>query len=86
MSTITVRVDEPTKQTAALVLGDIGLDLSTAVRMFLRQVVLRGRMPVELMQDPFYAESNLAVLRQSIQQLDEGKVVIKTLDELRAME
>lgn len=86
MSTVTVRVDEQTKQRASDVLGDLGLDVSTAVRMFLRQVVIRGQMPVELVQDPFYSESNMASIRESIRQLDEGKVVVKTLDELRAME
>ena len=86
MSTITVRVDDQTKQDAANVLADIGLDVSTAVRMFLRQVVIRGQMPIELLQDPFYSESNQAALRQSIAQLDAGNVVVKTLDQLRAME
>jgi len=86
MSTVTVRVDEQTKQSAANVLADIGLDVSTAVRMFLRQVVIRGQMPIELLQDPFYSESNQAALRASVAQLDAGRVVTKTPDELAAME
>ncbi len=86
LSTVTVRVDEQTKQTATAVLADIGLDVSTAVRMFLRQLVIRGQMPIELVQDPFYSESNQARLRHSIQQLDEGMTVTRTMDELRAME
>ena len=83
MSTVTVRVDEQTKQLATLVLADIGLDVSTAVRIFLRQIVNRGRMPIELVQDPFYSEANMAILSQSIAELNEGKVVVKTIDELR---
>ena len=43
-------------------------------------------MPVELIQDSFYSQSNQAALRESIRQLDEGKVVVTTMDELRAME
>jgi len=86
MSTVTVRVDEQTKQNATNVLADIGLDVSTAVRMFLRQVAIRGQMPIELLQDPFYSESNQAVLRASIAQLDAGRVIAKTTDELAAME
>jgi DNA-damage-inducible protein J len=85
MSTVTVRVDEETKQGATSVLSDIGLDVSTAVRMFLRQIVLRGQMPLELTQDPFYSQSNQNALRESIQQYHEGRVVVKTLEELESL-
>ena len=85
-STVTVRVDENTKNAATAVLNDIGLDVSTAVRMFLRQLVIRGQMPIELIQDSFYSPSNLAVIRESIQQLDQGTVIVKSFDELQAME
>jgi len=85
MTTITVRVDEQTKQNAGLVLADIGLDVSTAVRMFLRQLVIRGQMPIELLQDPFYSESNLVRLRESIDQADRGEFTkVTTLEELKA--
>jgi DNA-damage-inducible protein J len=86
MSTVTVRVDEETKQTASSVLEDIGLDVSTAVRMFLRQIVLRGQMPIELTQDAFYSQSNQAALRASIQQFHDGRVVSTTLEELESLE
>ena len=36
-------------------------------------------------EDPFYSETNMAQLRKSEQQLKEGKVVIKTMNELEAM-
>jgi DNA-damage-inducible protein J len=86
MSTVTVRVDEDTKTSAAAVLADIGLDVSTAVRVFLRQVVLRGQMPVELLQDPFYGQSNQAALKASLAQLESGQTVTHTIDELQAFE
>ena len=34
----------------------------------------------------FYGPTNMAVLRQSIQEANEGRFVTKTMDELRAME
>jgi len=85
MTTVTVRVDEKTKQNAALILADLGLDVSTAVRMFLRQLVIRGQMPIELLQDPFYSQSNLAQLRKSITQAERGEFAkVTTLDQLEA--
>ena len=47
--TIQVRVDETVKDEAALVLADAGLNLSTAVRMFLVRVAKERSLPF----DPF---------------------------------
>ena len=47
--TIKVRVDETVKNEAALVLADAGLNLSTAVRMFLVRVARERSLPF----DPF---------------------------------
>jgi len=85
MTTVTVRVDEATKQSAALVFANIGLDLSTAVRMFLRQAVIRGYMPLDLAQDPFYSEPNVKALGESIAQAERGEFAkVTTLEELEA--
>jgi len=85
MATVTVRVDEQTKKNASMVLANIGLDVSTAVRIFLRQIVIRGQMPLELVQDPFFSQSNVAALRESIAQADRGEFAkVTTLEELEA--
>lgn len=39
MATINVRIDEADKKKAQAVLEDMGLDLSTAIKMYLKQVV-----------------------------------------------
>ena len=36
--------------------------------------------------DPFYSESNMKALDESAKELEEGKSVTKTLDELESME
>lgn len=48
MTTIQVRTDEKLKKEAMKVLADLGLDLSTAVNMFLVQVKLRKAIPFEV--------------------------------------
>ena len=45
--TIQVRVDETVKDEAALILADAGLDLSTAVRMFLVRVASERSLPFD---------------------------------------
>lgn len=43
------------------------------------------RIPFEVSVDPFYSEKNTNALNESIAQLKEGNVVIKTIEELEEM-
>lgn len=43
------------------------------------------RTPFEVSIDPFYSEKNANALNESIKQLKEGNVVIKTIGELEEM-
>lgn len=43
-----IRVDEDLKNNANMVLEDIGLDLSTAIRMFLNKIVTLNGLPFEI--------------------------------------
>ena len=53
--------------------GD-GLDMSSAVRLFLKQVVIRRRVPFDVIaEDPFWSDANQRVLAESIRSLEEGK-------------
>ncbi|MEG0147435.1 MAG: type II toxin-antitoxin system RelB/DinJ family antitoxin [Raoultibacter sp.] len=47
-ATLTVRLDLDTKERAASVVEGLGVDLSSAVRMFLTQVALRNEIPLSL--------------------------------------
>ena len=45
---ISVRVQEDTKKEAEQLFSEMGLSMSTAVNLFLKQVVLTGKIPFEL--------------------------------------
>ncbi len=45
MTTIQVRIDEKTKQSSAKILDEIGIDMSAAIKMFLKQIILRKGIP-----------------------------------------
>ncbi|MDR1633878.1 MAG: type II toxin-antitoxin system RelB/DinJ family antitoxin [Bifidobacteriaceae bacterium] len=88
-TTVTVRVDEATKAAASRVVEGLGLDLSSAIRVFLRQIVLRNAVPVDLSypDDPFYSPENMARLRESTAQAERGEFAkVTTLAELEAAE
>jgi len=73
-STLQVRLDHQLKKDADMFFSAAGLDTTTAVRMFLRQVVIRQAIPFEIVaSDAFYAPANQKVLKKSILQLESGK-------------
>lgn len=53
MANLQVRVDDTLKMEADRLFASIGMDTSTAVRVFLKQAVLRGAIPFELRGDPY---------------------------------
>lgn len=46
--TTSIRMDADTKKAASELLNDLGLDLSSAVNIFLKQVILQGGLPFEV--------------------------------------
>ena len=81
MAVLQVRVDDELKNQASAVLEQMGLDLSTAVRMFLKRTVAVNGFPFEMMLD----ESGLRMhkLITSIQRHSEEIGISEmTLDEI----
>lgn len=85
-TTINIRIDEDLKNQSEMILEDMGLNMTTAFKIFLKEVIRSNSIPFKIKADPFYSESNQRVLKQSIKQFDNGEVVVKTMDELRSME
>lgn len=50
MATLNVRVDEELKKQASELFSSLGLDMSTAVNMFLRQAVMRDGIPFDVVR------------------------------------
>jgi DNA-damage-inducible protein J len=59
---IQVRVDQALKSEAEKLFSDIGLDMPTAIRLFLKQSIIKNGIPFPLERDPFYSASNQAHL------------------------
>lgn len=51
MSQIAVRVDDKLKKDATKVFSELGLDMSTAVKLFLKQSVLTRSIPFDVKLD-----------------------------------
>jgi len=85
---LNIRMDKELKERADVFFGEMGMNMTTAINVFIRQSLREGKIPFEisLSQDPFYSASNMAVLRRSVQEANEGRLVSKSFDELLAME
>ena len=86
MAQLSMRVDDKVKKRAELACEALGLSMTTAINLYLVKLGNEMRIPFEVSIDPFYSESNIKALKESIKQLEEGKVVVKTMKELEAME
>ena len=75
-STLQIRVDSDLRHDADELFARAGLDLSSAVRLFLKQSVIRQRLPFEVVAvnpDPFFSEANQRVLGESISSYERGE-------------
>ena len=59
--------------------------MSTAVTLLAKKLTREKRLPFEVSMDPFYSASNQAALNASIAQMQAGKTVTKSMEELERM-
>ena len=62
MATVSISIDDTLKQQAEMICADLGINLSIATIMFLKQLVNHNGIPFELRADPFYSAENQARL------------------------
>ena len=73
MATVSIRMDDSTKTAFEGFCDSIGLTVSAFFNMTAKVALRENRIPFEVKADPFWSEENLAVLRESIKQINEGK-------------
>ena len=84
-TTLSIRIDTDDKRRFEAFCRETGMNVSVAVNMFVKSVLREQRLPFEITTDPFYSESNMRRFRRSMEQLEKGEVVIKTMEELERM-
>lgn len=62
--TTSIRIDSNTKQEATELLNELGLDLSSAVNIFLKQVVLQGGLPFQV-KYPQYKQEVIEAMEEA---------------------
>lgn len=76
MANLNIRVDDTLKKQAETIFSDIGISLSAATTIFLKQVVRCNGIPFELKADPFYsAENQSRLIASKVRMEKEGGTV-----------
>ena len=88
MAQINIRIDDNLKEQAEILFEELGLNMSTAFNVFIRQSIRQGGIPFEITTqvDPFFSKSNRKILQESLKEANEGRFVSKSLEELKEME
>lgn len=86
MTTVSLRFDDDFKAELDAMCDEMGMNLTTFFMLYAKKAVRDRKIPFEITapRDIFYSESNMRVLSESVQQMNNGKTVTKTLEELEA--
>ena len=75
MAQLSMRIDDEVKRRAELACEALGMNMTTAINIYLVKLGNEMRIPFEVSVDPFYSLENQKVLDRSIRQLREGRGV-----------
>ncbi|MCL2003060.1 MAG: type II toxin-antitoxin system RelB/DinJ family antitoxin [Oscillospiraceae bacterium] len=88
MAQVNIRIDDTLKRQGEELFHALGLTFSAAVSVFISKAVSERGLPFPVtLNDPFYSESNMKALRESIAEFDDPTIpkIVKTMEELEAM-
>ena len=83
---INIRIDEDIKLQMENLCKELGLTISSAFNIFARKMIRENGIPFSVSLDPFYSTKNIKALKESIDQLESGNTITKTMQELQEME
>ena len=84
-TTVSIRMDDSLKKDFDAICSELGMTMTTAVIMLAKKMSREKRLPFEVSIDPFYSESNMKALAESVDQMKAGKTITKTLEELEGL-
>lgn len=83
--TVSIKMDEQLKRDFSTVCRNLGLNVSTVVNILARKMTQENRLPFDISIDPFYSRTNIEALQESIKQMQQGKTITKTIEELEEL-
>lgn len=86
MSLLQVRVEDSLKDKATSVFEDLGIDISTAVRIFLKRAVIENGIPfrMTLPKQPYTSDRAVRAMMEMSESAERNGTSNMTLDEINA--
>ena len=81
-TSMNIRMDSDIKKQAQALFAQFGLDMTTAINMFLRQSIRQQGIPFALQLDPFYSEENMDRLRKAAARMEQTGGTVHDLIEV----
>lgn len=87
MTTISLRFEDEMKKELDAMCDEMGMNLTTFFMIYAKKALRDRRIPFDIVApiDPFYSETNMTQIRKADEQVKNGKIVEKTMEELEAM-
>jgi len=81
LAQVNIRIDDDLKARAESIFNELGLNMTTAFTMFIRQTIRQGGIPFKITtgKNPIYNAENMKILRKSIQEAKEEKLTAHEL-------
>ena len=88
MTTVSLRFEDKMKKELDDMCAEMGMNITTFFMFYAKRALHDRKIPFEIIspRDPFYSKENMESIKESTQQIKEGKIVQKTMEELEAME
>ena len=73
--TYNIRIDKNVKEQADKLYKNMGLSISSAINLFLKQSIIQGKLPIsEIQAEPYYAKELLKALTEYEEDKKENKL------------
>jgi len=86
---INIRMDKELKKQAEEIFNDFGMSMTTAFNIFVKQAIREQAIPFKIQREDrdalYFNPYNIKILKESMNQLENGQVIIKTMNELEEM-
>jgi len=79
---VSFRMDEELKKNMEHTCQELGMNMTTAFTIFAKKMTREHAIPFEVSYDPFFSESNMAILREGVAELNAGHGVEHELIEV----
>ncbi len=86
MSHIQVRIDEETKKSAKKILDELGVDMSSAIKIYLKQIIINKGIPFKLVTSNGLTPEQEKEIVKASQEAKRGENVSKAMSPKEAID